>query len=167
VWVNQRSAAPICNLSQRLVVVPRSVHGNQRLLSHCLEVSQARLRKRIRADPFGNVVFGISIAKVEAVDVDVSLIVERLTGQGPHLEAATRQALNVYLLPSALTRPDAALRAAVAELACSARRAPSWLASSAAGCIGGMSMALTGPACTPRQARRPPRDTVSARTMRM
>jgi len=125
-----RYAAPICNLSQRLVVVPRSVHGNQRLLSHCLEVSQARLRKRMRADPFGNVVFGISIAKVEeAVDVDVSLIVERLTGQGPHLEAATRQALNVYLLPSALTRPDAALRAAVAELACSARRAPSWLAS--------------------------------------
>src|SRR5450755_1473521 len=103
--------------------MPRSVHGNQRLLSHCLEVSQARLRKRMRADPFGNVVFGISIAKVEeAVDVDVSLIVERLTGQVPHLEAATRQTLNVYLLPSALTRPDAALRAAAAELACSGEK---------------------------------------------
>ena len=128
-----RYAAPICNLRQRLVVVPRPVHGNQRVLSHRLEVSQARLRKRMRADRFGNVVFGISIAKVEeAVDFDVSLIVERLTGQGPHLEAATRQALNVYLLPSALTRPDTALRAAAAQLACSGEKG-----ADLAGAVGG------------------------------
>ena len=114
-----RYAAPICNLRQRLVVVPRPVHGNQRLLSHRLEVSQARLRKRTRADRFGNVVVGISIPKVEeAVDFDVSLVVERLTGQGPHLEAATSQALDVYLQPSALTRPDTALRGVAAKLAC-------------------------------------------------
>ena len=114
-----RYAAPICNLRQRLVVVPRPVHGNQRVLSHRLEVSQPHSRKRMRADRFGNVIFEISIPKVEeAVDFDVSLIVERLTGQGPHLEAATRQALNVYLLPSALTRPDTALRAVAAKLAC-------------------------------------------------
>ena len=113
-----RYAAPIWNLRQRLVVVPRPVHGEQRLLSHRLEVSQARLRKRTRADRFGNVVLGISIPKVEEiVDFDVSLFVERLSGQGPHLETATRQALNVYLLPSALTRPDGALRAAATELA--------------------------------------------------
>jgi transglutaminase-like putative cysteine protease len=119
-----RYAAPICNLRQRLVVVPRPVHGNQRLLSHRVEVSQARLRKRTRADRFGNVVVGISIPKVEeAVNFDVSLIVERLTDQGPHLEAATGQALDVYLLPSALTRPDPALRAAAAELTCSVETA--------------------------------------------
>ena len=112
-----RYAAPICNLRQRLVVVPRPVHGNQRVLSHSLDVSQPRSRRRMRADRFGNVVFEISIPKVEeAVDFDVSVTVERLTGQGPHLEAATRQALNVYLLPSALTRPDTALRAVAAEL---------------------------------------------------
>ena len=104
-----RYTAPICNLRQRLVVVPRPVHGNQRVLSHRLEVSQPRSRKRMRVDRFGNVIFEISIPKVEeAVDFDVSLIVERLPGQGPHLEAATTQALNVYLLPSALTRPDPA-----------------------------------------------------------
>jgi transglutaminase-like putative cysteine protease len=113
-----RYAEPICNLRQRLVVVPRPVHGNQRVLSHRLDVSQPRSRRRMRADRFGNVVFEISIPKVEeAVDFDVSVIVERLTEQGPHLEAATRQALNVYLRPSALTRPDRALRTVAAELA--------------------------------------------------
>lgn len=128
-----RYAAPIRNLRQRLVVVPRPVHGNQRLLSHRLEVSQARLRERMRADRFGNVVCEISIPKVEeAVDFDVSLIVERLTRQGPQLEAITRQALNVYLLPSALTRPDAALHAAAAELAYSGQKG-----TDLAGAVGG------------------------------
>jgi transglutaminase-like putative cysteine protease len=115
--------APICNLRQRLVVVPRPVHGNQRVLSHRLQMSQPHSRKRMRADRFGNVIFEISISEVdEAVDFDVSLIVERLGGHGPHVEAATRQALNVYLRPSALTRPDTALRAAAAELACSGEK---------------------------------------------
>jgi transglutaminase-like putative cysteine protease len=113
-----RYAAPIYNLRQRLVVVPRPVHGNQRVLSHRLDVSQPRSRHRMRADRFGNVVFEISIPKVEeAVDFDVSVTVERLTRQGPHLEAASRRALNAWLLPSALTRPDTALRAVAAELA--------------------------------------------------
>ena len=113
-----RYPAAICDLRQRLVVVPRLVHGNQRVLSHRLEVSQPHSRKRMHVDRFGNIVFEISIPKVEeAVDFDVSLIVERLTGQGPHLEAATRQALNVYLQPSALTRPNTALRAVAAKLA--------------------------------------------------
>jgi len=118
-----RYAAPIYKLRQRLVVVPRPVDGNQRLLSHRLEVSQSRLRKRMREDRFGNVVFGISIAKVEeAVDFDVSLIAEHLTARGPHLEASPPQARNVYLLPSALTQADAALRAAATELAASGEK---------------------------------------------
>jgi transglutaminase-like putative cysteine protease len=113
-----RYTAPICNLRQRLVVVPRPVHGNQRVLSHHLEVSQPGSRKRMRADRFGNVVFEISVPNVEeAVDFDVSLIVERLAGQGPHREAATKQALDIYLLPSALTRPDTGLRAVADKLA--------------------------------------------------
>jgi transglutaminase-like putative cysteine protease len=110
--------APICNLRQRLVVVPRLVHGNQRVLSHRLETSQPHSRKRMRVDRFGNINFEISISEVEeAVDFDVSLIVERLPGQGPHVEAATRRALETYLLPSALTRPDTALRTVAAKLA--------------------------------------------------
>ena len=101
-----RYTAPICNLRQRLVVVPRPVHGNQRVLSHRLEVSQPGSRQRMRIDRFGNVIFEISIPNVEeAVDFDVSLIVERLTGQEPHIEAAAQQTHDIYLLPSALTRP--------------------------------------------------------------
>jgi transglutaminase-like putative cysteine protease len=112
--------APICNLRQRLVVVPRLVHGSQRVLSDRLQVSQPHSRKRTRVDRFGNVVFEISIPKVEeAVDFDVWLIVERLLGQGPHLETATSQVLNVYLRPSALTRPNPTLRAVAAKIACS------------------------------------------------
>jgi transglutaminase-like putative cysteine protease len=112
-------AAPISTLRQRLIVVPRPVHGDQRLLCHRLEVSEARFRKRMCGDRFGNVVFEINIPKVEeAVDFDVSVLVERLPGR-QHLEGATGQALDVYRLPSALTRPDSVLRAAAAELACS------------------------------------------------
>ncbi len=115
--------APIGNLKQRLLVVPRPVHGDQRVLSHRVDVSQPCSRKRMRADRFGNFVFEISIPKVEeVVDFDVSLIVERLPGQGPHLEAATSQALDMYLRPSALTRPDTSLRAAAAKLACSGEK---------------------------------------------
>jgi transglutaminase-like putative cysteine protease len=113
-----RYTAPICNLRQRLVVVPRPVHGNQRVLSHRLDVSQPNSCQRMRIDRFGNVVFEIRVANVdESVDFDVSLIVERLAGQGPHLEAATNQTLGIYLLPSALTRPDTGLRAVAATLA--------------------------------------------------
>jgi transglutaminase-like putative cysteine protease len=113
-----RYPAPICCLRQRLVVVPRPVHGNQRVLGHRLEVSRPYSPKRTRADRFGNVIFEISIPEVqEAVDFDISLIVERLTERGPHLEAATRHTLNVYRMPSALTRPDTALRAVAAKLA--------------------------------------------------
>jgi transglutaminase-like putative cysteine protease len=113
-----RYTAPIRDLSQRLVVVPRPVHGNQRVLSHRLEASQPRARKRMRSDRFGNVICQISIPNVEkAVDFDVSLSVERLTGQEPHLEPASTQGPNIYLLPSALTKPDAALRAVATELA--------------------------------------------------
>jgi transglutaminase-like putative cysteine protease len=111
-------AAPIVNLSQRLMVVPRPVHGDQRLLCHRLEVSEARFCQRMCGDRFGNVVVGINIPKVEElVDFDVSVLVERLSRQGQHLEGTTRQTLDVYRLPSALTQPDSGLRAAAAELA--------------------------------------------------
>ena len=113
-----RYPAPISNLRQRLVVVPGPVHGNQRVLSRRLDVSLPA-RKRMHTDRFGNVIFEISIPEVEeTVDFDLSLTVERRTGHGRHLEAAATHARHVYLMPSALTRPDAALRAVAAELAC-------------------------------------------------
>ncbi len=111
-------AGPICDLRQRLVVVPRPVHGDQRLLSHRLDVSEPRLRRRMYGDRFGNVVHEIEIQSVQrAVAFDVSLVVERSTARRPHRETASRQALDDYLRATALTRPDAALRAAATELA--------------------------------------------------
>ncbi len=111
-------AAPISNLRQRLMVVPRPVHGDQRLLGHRLEVNAARFRKQMCGDRFGNFVLGVNIPKVEeVVDFDVSVLVERSPEQGRHREGTTRQPLDVYRLPSALTRPDSVLRAAAAELA--------------------------------------------------
>jgi len=111
--------APISNLRQRLVVVPRPVHGSQRVLSHRLEASEPRSHREMHIDRFGNVICEISIPNVEkTVDFDVSLIVERETGEGPHLETATARALNTYLRPSALTKPDAALRAVASKLVC-------------------------------------------------
>jgi transglutaminase-like putative cysteine protease len=112
-------AAPISTLRQRLMVVPRPGHGDQRLLCHRLEVSEARFCKRMCGDRFGNVVLEINIPRIEeVVDFDLSVLVERLPGQGQHLEGVTGQALDVYRLPSPLTRPDPGLRAAAAELAC-------------------------------------------------
>ncbi|MGO9973608.1 MAG: transglutaminase family protein [Solirubrobacteraceae bacterium] len=111
-------AAPISDLRQRLVVVPRLVHGDQRVLRYRLEVSQPHSREPMRADDFGNVICEVNIPEVqEVIAFDVSLTVERLTGQGPHLEATTTQTLNSYLRPSALTRPDAALHDVAATLA--------------------------------------------------
>ena len=128
-------AAPICDLRQRLVVVPRSVHGDQRVLSHRLEMSQPHSRKRMRVDRFGNVNFEISIPKVEeAVDFDVSLIVERLPGQGPHVEAATQQALE--RLPTAIGSHPAGHRAARrGRQACLQRRAGAELAIAVGGWV--------------------------------
>jgi transglutaminase-like putative cysteine protease len=111
-------AAPIRDLRQRLVVVPRPVHGGQRLRTHRLEVSQPHSREPIRADEFGNLIHQVRVPTVEeVVDFNVSLTVERFTGQGPHVEATTTQVLNGYRLPSAFTQPDAALRAVARELA--------------------------------------------------
>jgi transglutaminase-like putative cysteine protease len=69
-------------------------------------------------DRFGNVICQLSIPNVEkAVDFDISLSVERLTGQQPHLEPASTQGLKIYRMPSSLTKPDAALRAVATKLA--------------------------------------------------
>jgi transglutaminase-like putative cysteine protease len=110
--------APISNLEQRLVVIPRPVHGDQRLLSHHIEVSQPTSRRCTYADRFGNMVSEIDIAAVEeVVDFDVSLTVERSVGHRPHLETASGLTLSAYRMPSALTEPDQALHAVAATLA--------------------------------------------------
>src|SRR3982074_3703834 len=61
--------APTWNPRQSMLVVPRPFHVSHRVLSPRRDVGQPPLRKRIRTDRFGNVIFEISIPKVgEAVD---------------------------------------------------------------------------------------------------
>ncbi|MGA2928333.1 MAG: hypothetical protein ABSG43_20530 [Solirubrobacteraceae bacterium] len=102
-----------------------------------IEMIECRLRRAVlsRLRRFGNIVIQISIPKVEqAVEFDVSLVVERSTGQGPHLEAATTQPLDAYLTPSGSHAAHAALRAAAADLAASGEKG-SDLASAASGLV--------------------------------
>jgi transglutaminase-like putative cysteine protease len=109
---------PISDLRQRLVVVPRPIHGDQRVLSHRVEVSQPPSRRCTRTDRFGNVVSEIDVVAVEqAIDFDVSLVVERSVVPGPHVVAGTRPTLSSYRMPSVLTQPDEALRSVAAALA--------------------------------------------------
>ena len=48
--------APVESLRQRLVIVPPARHGNQYLRAHRLEVTGAKVRRRVRRDAAGNVV---------------------------------------------------------------------------------------------------------------
>ena len=47
---------PVRALRQRLVIVPRSRHGNQYRRAHALEVDGAQAERRVRRDSRGNVV---------------------------------------------------------------------------------------------------------------
>jgi len=62
---------PIRRLAHRLMVVPPSVHGDQRCLSHRLEVRGAPVRVAERLDGFGNHVVDVRAARVEeAIEFD-------------------------------------------------------------------------------------------------
>src|SRR6202035_1746026 len=48
--------APVKSLRQRLVIVPPPRHGNQYLRAHRLEVTGAKVQRRVCRDAAGNVV---------------------------------------------------------------------------------------------------------------
>src|ERR1700676_2015098 len=88
--ITYRYDGPVRSLQQRLVVQPRSVHGDQRRLSGRLSVLNA-IPRRIDAtvDVFGNTVVTLNIPRVEEeVTFVISSIVERDAQHGPHLEPA-------------------------------------------------------------------------------
>ena len=88
--ITYRYDGPVRSLQQRLVVQPRSVHGDQRRLSRRLSVLNA-IPRRIDAtvDVFGNTVVTLNIPRVEEeVTFVISSIVERDAQHGPHLEPA-------------------------------------------------------------------------------
>lgn len=103
---------PASDLVHRLVVVPPEVHGDQRLVSGTVEVSDPAAQVRWEDDEHGNRHCVVSVAEVPPVlSLTVAVTVERRPG----LLAARPVAAGRYRLPSALTVPDEAISALAHE----------------------------------------------------
>jgi transglutaminase-like putative cysteine protease len=105
---------PIRQLNQRLVIVPAVRHGDQRLVTHRLEVSSPTTEIHREIDQFGNLVISLAVDYVaKAIDFTAWIVVERArTGDLPLVTGD----MAPYLEGTRLTTPDTALRAAAAEL---------------------------------------------------
>jgi len=111
-------------LQQRLVLQPRSVHGDQRRINRRLSVVDA-IPERIEAsvDVFGNTIVTLDIPHVEhEVTFVTSSTVERDTQHGPHLEPAALLADRRLLDPTPLTSADRTIGMLAAELRASGLR---------------------------------------------
>lgn len=110
-----RYPGPVSQLRQRLLLVPRRVHGSQRLLAHRLDVSAPEAEVRTRTDRFGNRVHRIDVPCVEsAIRFETSFTVERV--RGSHTIPCSAASAARYLPPTPLTAPDEALARAARAL---------------------------------------------------
>ena len=108
---------PIRSLAHRLMVVPPPAHGDQRRLSHRVEVRGAVTRVVERTDGFGNHVVDVRADRVEeAVEFDAWVRVERAGSPVAARVAAADLRDRRFLDPSPLTRPDDRLRQAARDL---------------------------------------------------
>ena len=109
-------AAPIRDLRHRLVISPRSEHGNQRRVSHELLVAP-NVPADVRADAFGNDVVALDVPYVrESIAFTLRSSVVRDVRLGDHL--VDEAALNDRALQGRrrLIRVDAAIADAAADL---------------------------------------------------
>src|SRR5262245_9018787 len=68
----------IHDLRHRLVIIPPERHGDQRLVTHRLEISSPTTEVRREQDAFGNLVLSLAIDQVaHAVDFTAWIVVER------------------------------------------------------------------------------------------
>ena len=108
---------PIRDLRQRLVIIPPDRHGDQRLISHRLEVSSPTTEMRRDTDRFGNLVLSLMVDHVgKAIDFVAWIVVERDRLSGPTAVSAAAHAGAAFRDSSAYTQPDDALRDAADEL---------------------------------------------------
>jgi transglutaminase-like putative cysteine protease len=102
-------------------MVPREVHGDQRLLDHQFTVSGAEAPTLSwQEDVFGNRVCRLRSPRVESqLAFETSYRIERTAGgtARPGLALARTWDEGVYRDPTALTAPDAKLRAVASKLA--------------------------------------------------
>jgi transglutaminase-like putative cysteine protease len=109
--ITYRYEGPVRSLRQRLVVQPRSVHGDQRRISRRLSVLDA-IPRRVDAsvDAFGNTILTLNIPRVEReVTFVTSSIVERDAQHGPHLVPAAMLDDRRLLDATPLTGADRAI----------------------------------------------------------
>ena len=109
--------APVESLRQRLVIVPPARHGNQYLRAHRLEVTGAKVRRRVRRDAAGNVVALLQAERVpEAIEFRLAAVLERIRDDGPAaLEAAALHSPRL-LRPTRLTAADERLTTMAADI---------------------------------------------------
>jgi transglutaminase-like putative cysteine protease len=102
---------PVRELQQRLLIVPPAVYGDQKCIVHRLDVSAEVAETVNEVDEFGNAVMKLSIPSIDrSVDFEAWIVVERFAGGGPQLLSGDVLSDARYREPSALTRPDEALR---------------------------------------------------------
>ena len=110
---------PIRHLAHRLMVVPPSAHGDQRRLSHRVEVRGVVARVTERVDGFGNHVVDVRADRVEeAVEFDAWVRVERAARPVAAGAAVGDLSDRRFLGPSPLTTADDRLRQAARDLTC-------------------------------------------------
>jgi transglutaminase-like putative cysteine protease len=103
--------APVTDLTQRLVIVPRRRHGDLRRHGHVLEVRGAEHVRRTRSDAIGNTVVRVRAPRVEqAVEVRLIAELERVVADGPPVLPAGALRDPRLLRHTRLTTPDEALR---------------------------------------------------------
>ena len=99
----------IADLRQRLMIVPRERHGDQRLVTHKLEVSTPAIVQQTQ-DDFGNIVLDVYAERVEqAIDFTAWIVVERDATAGPIAVSPEEWADPGMRGPSVLATPDEAL----------------------------------------------------------
>ena len=109
-------AAPIRHLRHRLVIAPRAVHGDQRRLSRSLIVSPDAATQ-LHVDAFGNDVDALDVPYVEkSIAFALRSSVVRDARLGSHAFAAEDLDAPALRDVRRLTRPDAVLEQAAAEL---------------------------------------------------
>jgi transglutaminase-like putative cysteine protease len=109
--------APVESLRQRLVIVPPARHGNQYLRAHRLEVTGAKVRRRVRRDAAGNVVAWLRAERVpHSIEFRLAAVLERIRDDGPAVLEAGALHSPRLLRPTRLTAADARLRAMAADI---------------------------------------------------
>jgi transglutaminase-like putative cysteine protease len=109
--------APVRDLRQRLVIVPRSRHGNQYRRAHTLEVDGAQAERRVRRDSRGNVVTALLAQHVaRSVEFRLAAIVERIRDDGPVTLPRTALDAPGLLRSTQLTAADDRLRELARDL---------------------------------------------------